>query len=347
MCKEKNITCYCLGGLDENKWIYKYQEYLQWLSKHLGVSGRQRNPNPNPYCDPDLEANSKAYYKNLAEFLNKQEENKKIKRGLKGTWHYKFIYDSGEGEINKIYGIAVYNEKNELLFFLKSDQFGFSAPKKNGKHIYDVYLENIGEEEKETAVENITKWILSTRTLGGGLLWPMEKDAKDKWNQNPQINMKRGGTKNYSVQYYIQDRIDLTLWEIKRYLDYSIEKRTEYYKNCQGDVLCKCLKACPNLKIWMDHFENFKTYVEFFCFEDFCQKGTYKPLNMMKPDTPIEEDYDKNDETRSIYHGCKETDNINMKDFCNHTKAMLDTLSDKIVARTEVMKKILENSEEK
>jgi hypothetical protein len=97
----------------------------------------------------------------------------------------------------------------------------------------------------------------------------------------------------------------------------------------------------------MDHFENFKTYVEFFCFEVFCQKGTYEPLNMMKPDTPIEEDYDKNDETRSIYHGCKETDNINIKDFCNHTKTMLDTLSDKIVARTEVMKKILENSEEK
>lgn len=320
--QEENITSYCLGKYkyNEREWTKQYKEYLQWLS----------DKPIDPYCDPDGKAaKATEYYDNLTTFLSEQEKNKQ--EGLNGTWRYAFIYGTEGTANNDTYGIAVYDENDELLFFLKSDQFGFSAPSVDANHIYDIYLENM--EDKKAALDDITKWILNTRTLGGGLLWPMEKND-DKWNQSPPINLARGGSIRH--RSYIEDRIDLTLWEIKRYLD--CEEKENYGTNYQYDILCKCMQKCPNLKKWMDHFANFEAYVKFFCFEDFCEKSvdTYEPLNLMS-DQIIGEDYDKNNKELSIYYS---------KDFCKNTKTMLETLSSKIIVRTKKMIAII-NAKEK
>jgi hypothetical protein len=205
-----------------NKWVTQYKKYLEWLAA---------KPD-NPYRDPDsVTTKVKEYYEELAEFLNKQEgkvlnkQEDKDKESHK-KWNYKFIYEDKNNEDYKnVYGIAVFEkEANDetLLFFLKSDQLGFSAP--DGNHIYDVYLENMATQGcTDKATNEIICWILSTRTLGGGFLWPMEKKGDGTWNTNPDINSKRGGSK-LRRESYIEDRVDLTLWEIKHYFD-SKKKR--------------------------------------------------------------------------------------------------------------------------
>jgi hypothetical protein len=353
---DKNMTSYCLDIFDklnkksnDEEWQITYNEYLpdweQNYTKYLEWLSQQP---PNPYRDPDgKDAKAWNYYQNLTAFLNAQEDfyqkqNRQKQNRLK-KWTYEFQTDKVP------YGIAVKENKKALLFYLKSDQFGFSAPSVDKNHIYDVYLEK--SDDKASAINNIKEWILRTRTLGGGLLWPMEQNEDGKWIANPQINTMRGGSKTYKSKYYIEDRIDLTLWEIKHYLDFNSEKKGQKYcEEYKGDILCGCMKKSPNLRKWLDHFQDFKTYVEFFCFQDFCTESekSYKPYNMLQwryanIDT-FDESYDKADKKNSIYYNVfSEVAQKNLNPdaaFSEATENMLKTLSQKIINRTLKMEEI-------
>ena len=240
MCKKYSIN-------NENE--KEYRDYLNWLAQ---------KPD-NPYIDPDSEYKDKRsqdFYQDLCQFLNARECE--LEQKLNGK--YKYDFDKND----KPYGVQVkeiIGKEEKLIFYLKSDQFGFSRPSEEQKYIYDIYLKQ--SKNKAKAINDIINWISNTRTLGGSFLWPMEKNKDGKWLSNPEYNKDRGGSKYGSKRYYIQDRSDLTLFEVKNlYSKYTKDKDED------GNILLYSkINKWSNMKKWLNHFRNFKTYVEFFGFK--------------------------------------------------------------------------------
>ena len=198
------------------------------------------------YCDPD-QTYQKGYnhhfFEQQVRFLNKREAE--LKNKLNGAFYYEFE----EGE-----GIAVYSidkGKKTKQFYLRSDQFCFSAPSNEKSHPYDLYIDKMTD--KNAAIEKVANWIISSRTIGGSFLWP----TPFYFQYNPQ----RGGKITSNRRFYIQDRVDLTLWELYyRYNDAN-----------KSTIMKKCDKQDSNLGCWLSHFKDFITYTCFFCFEDFLE----------------------------------------------------------------------------
>ena len=251
---------------DKEKWIEVYPKYLRNL---YGSSVCMRR---SPYRDPDEFAKHNIlFYVRLEEFLNMRE--REMENQLNGKWHYRFI----NGETSNEYGIHVSDENGNKLFVLFSDQFGFSAPTNDKKYPYDYYAE-LAKDDLEKAISNIAVWIYESRSIGGSFLWPRHNKDQSNYNQ------ARGGSKNsvnYS-RYYIEDRVDLTLLEIKHIFD---EKKTE------TDILYPYWNRCEELKIFFDHFGSFKTYIEFFMMDDLV-KGDM-PIDIITGETMTDEDIKK------------------------------------------------------
>ena len=283
---------------------YKYDEWEKVYTKYLEMlyeSPQDLEMLYDPYNDPDAMATMNAgFYNDLASFLNTQE-----KRVLNGKWEYKAIF----GDKAEYYGIQVYENK-EKLFVLFSDQFGFSAPDRN--HPYDYYVKlakAISEDRYKEVISNVVEWIFNTRSIGGSFLWPRH-GTKGRDN----YNYKRGGTENYSC--YIQDRVDLTLLEIKHIYE---ERPTE------SDILFQLYsdqKKYKDLKTFFDHFGSFKTYIEFFMMDDLV-KGDM-PIDIITGETMTDEDIKK-------YRNKK----VSIFDLeINRLEQMLRRVNDLIVART-------------
>lgn len=247
----------------------KYIDFLKFLRENQKILKKAMGP----YTDPDDKKNEK-FYNQLCKFLKKQEE----KFELDGSYKYKFV--SGKG-------IEV-QENGKILMYLVSDQFGFSAPRIELNHIYDDYLTS---KEFEGDYENIKTWILNSRTLGGSFLWPKNKDGD--------FNSRRGGTNKYSRRYYIQDRVDLTLAEVKSFYGDK--------KDCP--ILNEVIEGCPEIEIWLSHFKNFKTFVEFFMFGgDFVRDGKVIKLKHMEEKTARDD---------NIYNLSQSEKKEMLDDLCN------------------------------
>lgn len=220
-----------------------------------------KNPQ-GPYVDPDMMARSgeragkrinPLFYSDLCAFLNRQEKQK--------------FYTFTDSDLTI---------RSKLGIELISDQFGFSAPG-SFKHPYDVYLIKCKEEgrDKDGAIRNVIKWVTESRTLGGSFLWPKNIWRDGKWG----YNSARGGPNNPNSRsyprFYIEDRVDLTLCEIKHYLN---------NENQTGDILPGCIKSSKEEK-WLRDFKDFAGYVKYFCFEPFVdQNNSYLPYDIVKSD---------------------------------------------------------------
>ena len=95
----------------------------------------------------------------------------------------------------------------------------------------------------------------------------------------PKVKCDRNWQSSYNlyrgVDSYIEDRVDLTLYEIKEFYDeYSVEKDYEKIKDKLSEKGSNLLKYSDAEYIykWLSIFKNFKTYVDFFCFDDFVNK---------------------------------------------------------------------------
>lgn len=263
----------CENESKEESEKYEFiKKYAEWMEKPQGEC---------PYSDPDEASNNSQFYNKITEFLNKQKNiyNKELE----------FIEPTDENDKPGDRTITVKKGKDAYLY-LTSDQFGFSA---NKKGIYDEKNHRLNE--KYPFVKYVKKFdgykslvgetIWYTRTIGGSFLWPKVGSAT-KWDSP--YNRTRG------VRFYIEDRVDLTLYEIKEYLDYknkrkqglnteepknnflynaikkADKKEASECKNCKACDKDKCHKAEGNeLKKWFSLFDSFKTYVDFFCFNDF------------------------------------------------------------------------------
>lgn len=310
--------CYIVKQKPQNgKDLQYYKNEEDWIDK--GV-----------YLDPDVEGScSIEFYNNLTKFLNTQEKD------FSDKLEEEYIYSFNE---TKPYGIEVREKIQEKIsgpiFYLKSDQFGFSAPSNKYEHPYDTYKRLAKAKDRDKKVKH---WLYVTRSLGGSFLWPMESDGKGGYIENPLYNVKRGGTKSsagtrYESNYYIEDRVDLTLYEIKQVMDYIGSDHTEL----QGNILWNCCLPETNMIKWLRHFRNFKTYVEFFKFDDFVNKNKkYIPYDITDKEKSVldENKYKGKDRPRKIWTGKGEAECMTEENL----KDMFDLLAEYIVNRSKKM----------
>lgn len=235
-------------------------------------------------------------------------------------------------------------QNGEKIFRLTSDQFGFSA----AESIYDndqdtryplvklLYLcKEKSEDEQKKVIAWITEYVKNTRTIGGSFLWPILPEGSRKCEYNNQ----RG------VNNYLEDRVDLTLLEVK----HALEKKYDH-DECKSDILCSQYEN-EHMKKWLAHFGSFEEYVKYFMLEPFCKKNIkedkkegekdrkdydYVPINIIDGE-PIDE---KKIEEYSSKRGekYKAVQKLKIKeDIIN----MLDRLEGMILIRTANMERAI------
>jgi hypothetical protein len=326
------------------------KEIQQWKNKYSQqLRGEKNDKGLGDYHDPDCSHSSSLsdYYILLKKFLTVREEH--FKKKLNGYFKYEFCSQTPSG-------IKVYECKNgekNCLFTLRSDLFGFSAPKliwknitnKQSPHPYDVYLKTFKHDDEDkinTAIEKVVNWILYSRSIGGVFLWPIWKCGRNHQNQ---YNIARGGTvcigeTNPNYNYYIQDRVDLTLLEIKHSYD------NNYANNYSNDKLYKYyIDEKTHMKQWLKHFGNFQTYVEFFMFDD-------QDMNELNSEIKYGENSFIDQKTLMPFDivchnsNCCVEDNVrgnNMITENTNIGTMCEDLVKKIMSRTEKMLYCIEN----
>lgn len=227
----------------------------------------------NIYTDPDGKKNT-GFYKDLSDFLNAARISRKNDKIIS--------FEANEAPYGMI--TVYYKDQygNEQHFTVHSDQLGFSAVclkyfRKN--YPLSRYLEmqknkldklkNKSDKKLETVAKFLSEYVYTTRTLGGSFLWP------EDWYKG--YNMERGNGS------YIEDRVDLTLLEIKHIYKFrELENQLIYGK----DHLFKRYKNQYADK-WFGFFDSFEDYVDFFMFNDFVEdistngKKEYMPINIL------------------------------------------------------------------
>lgn len=227
----------------------------------------------NIYTDPDGKKNT-GFYKDLSDFLNAARISRKNDKIIS--------FEANEAPYGMI--TVYYKDQygNEQHFTVHSDQLGFSAVclkyfRKN--YPLSRYLEmqknkldklkNKSDKKLETVAKFLSEYVYTTRTLGGSFLWP------EDWYKG--YNMERGNGS------YIEDRVDLTLLEIKHIYKFrELENQLIYGK----DYLFKRYKNQYADK-WFGFFDSFEDYVDFFMFNDFVEdistngKKEYMPINIL------------------------------------------------------------------
>ena len=287
-----------LDSYANEDFINEYMEYL-------------KNPNVEcPYDDiDDAGAKDETFYKDLTEFLTKQlgDSGYEFKRPV---------------ECEDTFAIEFRDMENKNIY-LRSDQFGFSALygkgyKKSsswkGKESYPYarYLSvNCDNDKGATDPEKIrfvASCIYETRTIGGSFIWPVVKRKRKRRNRDDYedyfcsiYNRLRGEGS------YIEDRVDITLYEIscfyhvysqleeknyenfkKDYKDYTkyIEDTMKYPRfilfNSQDKVEKEAIYR------WLSIFETFEGYVEKLKFKDFViEDELYNLLKNIKKCTEL------------------------------------------------------------
>lgn len=243
----------------------------------------------NPYIDPDIYMRNEGskFYQEMEKFLNIQ--NKNILENTK----YKFQYQSNYPDSIK------YKE-----LYLRTDQFGFSFNKTiacNSKYPYGNYFhmlinEKMSREELREELKFIACCVNDTRTIGGCFVWPLvktiktyKKTGKKKENWSSQFNRSRG------IGSYIEDSVDLTLFEIKMF--YELYKEYgDNYENIKTEMknnnfILLNYQDSKEIYEWLKYFCNFKNYVDYFCFQPFVNEK-YNVIDITKATVKEDNKYD-------------------------------------------------------
>lgn len=265
------------------------------------------------YNDPDGKENEK-FYRALSDFLNASRISRKNNKILS--------FEANEAPYGMI--TVYYKDKKgeEHHFTLHSDQLGFSAvPCTYFKQNYPLsrYLEmqkNKSDKDPDAIAEFLANYVYTTRTIGGSFLWP-----ETLWKS---YNPGRGCAK-------IEDRVDLTLLEIKHYFEYrdlDDKKKFKYRR----DILFSRYKI-PDAQTWFGFFDSFEDYVDFFMFNDFVDKDKqtkeYMPINILTGEA-FEKGYLN-----------YETNTLKKIEDENQLKEMLDLVMRKVKARSVNMEKLI------
>lgn len=295
---EENYKAYLVDLLSTN---YKTYENKGDVEKEKERIWEQLGGSETAYCDiyidPDGKEN-KGFYRDLSNFLNAANSHRKNKLSFEA-------YETPDEMISVYYNKGKKGEKK--YFSLQSDQLGFSAVPWiyfSTKYPLSRYFEM---QKNKEAAQFLAEYVLTTRTLGGSFLWP--KSLCSTYN------------KSRGIRSYIEDRVDLTLLEIKHFYEY------------RGDLLFRQYKN-PDAYTWFGFFKSFEDYVDFFMFNDFVKeidkngKKEYMPINILTGEA-FETDYPE-----------RET-NVLKKVSEEELKKMLDLVMDKVKTRSENMEKLI------
>lgn len=271
---EENYKAYLVDLLSTNYKTYPNKEDAEKERKRIWEQlGGSEIAYSDIYIDPDNKKNEE-FYRELSNFLNASRisrKNNKILSFEANEAPYGMITVHYKGQNGKEYG-----------FRLHSDQLGFSAvPCIHFRNNYPLsrYLEmqknkldkrkNKSNKATDAVADFLAGYVYTTRTLGGSFLWP------ESWYKA--YNMSRGNGS------YIEDRVDLTLLEIKHIYKFrELENQLIYGK----DHLLKQYKNQYADK-WFGFFDSFEDYVDFFMFNDFVEdistngKKEYMPINIL------------------------------------------------------------------
>lgn len=271
---EENYKAYLVDLLSTNYKTYPNKEDAEKERKRIWEQlGGSEIAYSDIYIDPDNKKNEE-FYRELSNFLNVSRisrKNNKILSFEANEAPYGMITVHYKGQNGKEYG-----------FRLHSDQLGFSAvPCIFFRNNYPLsrYLEmqknkldkrkNKSNKATDAVADFLAGYVYTTRTLGGSFLWP------ESWYKA--YNMSRGNGS------YIEDRVDLTLLEIKHIYKFrELENQLIYGK----DHLLKQYKNQYADK-WFGFFDSFEDYVDFFMFNDFVEdistngKKEYMPINIL------------------------------------------------------------------
>ena len=225
------------------------------------------------YIDPDCtkDVGKTNYYNLLTTFLSKREKEfmqnrepysflppKMAKSTTESDKKEKFIDD---------FKISTINKNGENVFRITSDQFGFSAVERiyiGSENSYPLaqinkLSQSLLPDGKEKIRKIIINFVKHSRTLGGAFVWPLPKDGIRQCS----YNLRRGN------QGYLEDRVDLTLLEVKHALDGEYDEG-----NHKSDILYnEYTKKDGIIREWLQHFESFEKYVHYFMFECFIRDG--------------------------------------------------------------------------
>lgn len=300
------------------------KDYYDFLSKAEQNKADYKD-SEGSYIDPDSKDDVKKtrFYNHLTYFLKHQEE--------KYNKSYSFLPPS-EAPLTTLKEQDIYKGKldekkitviqdGKPLFRLTSDQFGFSA----AESIYDNIkyplpkllrsYQNKGLEERDKVKERITWYVINTRTIGGSFLWPVYPQGQYYCNYNT-VRGRR-----------LEDRVDLTLLEIKHALDGSYD-RGEH----TSDILYKQYQnEKRHIKVWLKHFDSFEEYIEYFMLKPFVKDGM--PINIING-KPLDDDYIKNYKEQFKR---RHLQNLKAEEICG----MLDRLEGMILERSENMENVI------
>lgn len=266
------------------------------------------------YNDPDNKKNTD-FYDKLANFLNASRISRKNNNILS--------FEANEAPYGMITVYYKDNYGNKQHFTVHSDQLGFSAVpwiyfRKN--YPLSRYLEmqkNKSDKDPDAIAEFLANYVYTTRTIGGSFLWPE--------TLHEQYNKHRGNGS------YIEDRVDLTLLEIKHYFEYRELDDKKSFKY-SGDILFRYYDNLDT-QTWFGFFDSFEDYVDFFLFNGFVDKdeqtNEYTPINILTGE-PFEKGY-LNSETNTLK---------DIKDE-KQLKAMLERVRDMVEKRTKKMEDLI------
>lgn len=311
---EENYKAYLVGLLStdyecvmNDKAAQKEKNRIDDILKGRGVVCN------NIYIDPDYKKNED-FYRALSNFLNAANSHRKNKLSFEA-------YETPDEMISVYYNKGRKDEKK--YFSLQSDQLGFSAVPWiyfSTKYPLSRYLEmqkNKSDKDPDAVAEFLANYVYTTRTLGGSFLWP-----ETLWKD---YNKSRGNGN------YIEDRVDLTLLEIKHYFEYRDLDDKKKFKY-SGDIL---FRYYDNLdaQTWFGFFDSFEDYVDFFMFNDFVDKDKqtkeYTPINILTGEA-FETDYP----------GYKK-DTLKEIEDEKQLKEMLERVRDMVEKRTKKMEDLI------
>lgn len=306
---EENYKAYLVDLLSTN---YKTYENKGDAEKERKRIWKQLGDSETAYCDiyidPDGKKNTD-FYSALSDFLNASRISRKNNKILS--------FEANEAPYGMI--TVYYKDKygNKQHFTVHSDQLGFSAVPWiyfSTKYPLSRYFEM---QKNKEAAQFLAKYVLTTRTLGGSFLWP------ESWHKD--YNRERGN------RNYIEDRVDLTLLEIKHYFEYRDLDDKENFKFSKDRLFIHYKKT--DAQTWFGFFDSFEDYVDFFMFNDFVDKDKqtkeYMPINILTGEA-FEKGYLN-----------YETNTLKKIEDENQLKEMLDLVMRKVKARSVNMEKLI------
>lgn len=305
---EENYKAYLVGLLStdyecvmNDKAAQKEKNRIDDILKGRGVVCN------NIYIDPDYKKNED-FYRALSNFLNAANSHRKNKLSFEA-------YETPDEMISVYYNKGRKDEKK--YFSLQSDQLGFSAVPWiyfSNKYPLSRYFEM---QKNKEAAQFLADYVLTTRTLGGSFLWP-----ETLWKA---YNRSRGCAK-------IEDRVDLTLLEIKHYFEYRELDDKKNFKFSKDRLFVHYKKT--DAQTWFGFFDSFEDYVDFFMFNDFVEdistngKKEYMPINILT-----------GKRFKTDYPGYEMDTLKDIKEY--KLKAMLDLVMDKVAKRTKKMEDLI------